>query len=470
VKAPRSIRWRLQLWYGVLFAVVLAGLGLAAREVVEKEMAIRTDKETYRLAFALNGATRGPRPPPPGNGPRGGPPSPRSRVDWARLDHVLSPGDRARGFYYAVWRKNDPPYFQASANAPAGLPQPSEHADGFRSRGDLREAFIISNPGDCALVGRSLAEEKRELSELEWQIAGGAVALWAAVMAIGWWLVGQALRPVGAISDAAERIAGGDLSRRISDVDPESELGRLADVLNDTFSRLEAAFARQKSFTADAAHELRTPVTVLLTHLQNVLEADDLAGENREALEACQRAAQRMRRLIESLLQLARFDGGQEQFHRMPCDLAVIAREALELTEPLAELRGVVLHRDLASASCGGDPDRLAQVVTNLLSNAIHYTVENGEVRVATRREGRQAVCVVSNTGPGIPAEGLPHIFERFYRADRARTTNAGRTGLGLAISQAIVQAHGGTIEARSEVDGETVFTVRLPGGDQAPR
>jgi len=465
VRAPRSIRWRLQLWYGVLFAAVLAGLGFAAREVVEKEMAIRTDKEIYRFAFALNDATRGAKP--PGEQP---PPRARPPVNWRRLDQVLSPQDRARGFYYAVWRKNDPPYFQASANAPAGVAEPPDDDDGFRSRGDLREAFIISNPGDCALVGRSIAEEKRELRELEWKIAGGAVALWAAVMAIGWWLVGRALRPVGAIADAAERIANGDLSQRISDGDPESELGRLTDVLNATFSRLEAAFARQKSFTADAAHELRTPVTVLLTHLQNVLETDDLSGENREALEACQRAAQRMRRLIESLLQLARFDNGQEQFHQTSCDLAEIVRETLELTGPLAELRGVTLHRDLASAPCEGDPDRLAQVITNLLSNAIHYNVENGEVRVITRREGSQAVCIVSNTGPGIPAESLPHIFERFYRADRARTGGAGRTGLGLAISRAIVQAHGGTIEARSREGEGATFTVRLPGGDQAPR
>lgn len=469
MKAPRSIRWRLQLWYGALFAVVLAGLGVAAHAVVAKEIAIRTDKEIYRFAFELNGAARRSAPPRPAGGQPGNPP-PRPGSNWQRMGEVLSAADLSRGFYYAVWRKNDAPYFQASPNAPAGIPMPSPEEEGFRTRGDLREAFIISNPGDCALVGRSIAAEERELWELEWKIAGGAGALWLLVMFVGWWLVGRALRPVSAISDAAERIAGGDLSQRISGGNAESELGRLAAVLNTTFARLEAAFVRQKSFTADAAHELRTPVTVLLTHVQNVLETDDLSGENREALEACQRAARRMRRLIEALLQLARFDGGQEQFQRVRCDLAAIVREALELIKPLAELRGITLQASLAPAPVQGDPDRLAQVMTNLLSNAIYYNVENGGARIVTRIEGDRAVCQVTNTGPGIAAEHLPHIFDRFYRADRARTGSTGRAGLGLAISQAIVRAHDGVIEARSQPGEGAAFTVRLPRGDQAPR
>jgi len=231
--------------------------------------------------------------------------------------------------------------------------------------------------------------------------------------------------------------------------------------LNSTFARLETAFAQQRQFTADAAHELRTPVSVVLTQTQTALQRERNAPEYRETVEACQRSAQRMRRLIESLLELARLDAGQEQMKRLKFDLSQTARDCVELVRPLATARGVTIHGDLPPVEGHGDAERLAQVITNLLTNAIQYNRANGEVRIGLKSQGGMVLLAVSDTGPGIPGEDLPHIFKRFYRADPSRSS--GQTGLGLAISKAIVEAHGGTIEVSSRPGAGTTFTIRLP-------
>lgn len=146
--------------------------------------------------------------------------------------------------------------------------------------------------------------------------------------------------------------------------------------------------------------------------------------------------------------------------HRRECDLSKIAADCIELIRPLATARSIAIRTDLPATICHGDAGRLAQVVTNLLGNAIDYNHDGGEVRITTKRTNGTATLTVSNTGPGIPAAELPHIFDRFHRADKART--AGHTGLGLAIAQAIVQAHGGSIEAASEPGKGATFTVKL--------
>jgi heavy metal sensor kinase len=243
----------------------------------------------------------------------------------------------------------------------------------------------------------------------------------------------------------------------------ESELGQLAAVLNSTFARLETAFAQQKQFTADAAHELRTPVSVILTQTQTTLTRERTAAEYRETIEACQRSAQRMRRLIESLLELARLDAGQEPLKRMPFDLSQMVREGIESIRPLADERGVKILPELGTLEITGDSERLAQVIANLLTNAIQYNPSGGEVRLKLESRPGLAVLTVADTGPGISNEDLPHVFERFYRGDKSRTTSNGNAGLGLAIAKAIVEAHGGTIEVASQTGTGTTFTVRLP-------
>lgn len=201
----------------------------------------------------------------------------------------------------------------------------------------------------------------------------------------------------------------------------------------------------------------------MLTHAQNGLASECQNEEHREAFEASQRAAQRMRRLIESLLELARLEAGQASLNHTPLNLAETVADCLQLVRPLSAARGITIQSDLTPGNCRGDSDRLALVVTNLLTNAIHHNRDGGEVAIGTRNENGAAILTVSDNGPGISAEHLPRIFDRFYRADAARPTAQGRSGLGLAIAKAIVEAHGGTIEVASEFGEGATFTVRLP-------
>ncbi len=468
----RSIRWQLQLWHGLILVTVLAGFGFTAFHLQRGTELRRVDDALDQRVNVLMGALRGGRspgrPPPDDAGPPGRPgPGPRRPPPGFRLapeDAVLFGNT---GHYYVLWRREGME-LDRSTNAPDTVPIPPRIAEpatprGVRERGLFRELFYFTPPGECILVGRSIAVEEAGLRRFALWLTGLGAGVLALGLAGGWWVATLAIRPIDDISATAAKIATGDLSHRIDTADTENELGRLAGVLNSTFARLESAFAQQQQFTADASHELRTPVSVILSQTQTALARERPAADYRETLEACQRAAQRMRRLIESLLALARLDAGQEEMKRAPFDLARAAADGLELIRPLAAERCLTLHADLVPVEAFGDAERIAQVVTNLLANAVHHNKEAGEVRVATRSENGRAVLVVSDTGPGISTEHLPHIFDRFYRADAARTTAMGRTGLGLAISKAIVEAHAGSLEAASSPGEGTTFTMWLP-------
>lgn len=311
-------------------------------------------------------------------------------------------------------------------------------------------------------VGCSLEPMRVELRNTALNLAGVGGLILLIGLAGGGWLVSRAIRPIKAISDTAVKISAGDLSQRINVAEAESELGQLAAVLNSTFARLETAFAQQKQFASDAAHELRTPVSVILTQTQTALNRERDAASYKQTVEACQRAAQRMRKLIESLLALARFDAGQEVLKRQQFDFSKIISDSAELVQPLADERGVKILMETEPLEITGDSERLAQVVTNLLTNAIQYNNPDGEVRVKLESQNGLAVLTVVDSGQGIAAEDLPRVFGRFFRADQSRT-GAGNAGLGLAITKAIIEAHGGTIEVASTENVGTTFTVRLP-------
>jgi len=313
-------------------------------------------------------------------------------------------------------------------------------------------------------VGRDIGRELADLRQFAGLLSGAGGAVLALGLAGGWWLSTRAIRPIKEISAAAAKISGGDLSQRIPAADTDNELGQLASVLNSTFARLEANFAQQARFTSDAAHELRTPVSVMLTQTQSALTRERPAPEYRETLEACQRAAQRMRRLIESLLELARLDAGQNPSRSAPVELAQLTNDCIELIRPLAAERRITIDADLPATVCTGDTDHLALVITNLLTNAIQYNHDGGEIRISVQQTKGAAVLTVADTGQGISTENLPHIFERFWRADKSRTRADGRTGLGLAIAKSIMDAHGGSIAVASELGKGSVFTLRLPG------
>ena len=482
MKAFHSIRWRLQFWYGVLLAVVMAGFGVTAYLYERNTLLRSTDAELERRVGSLARIFRNPASAPPGRRPadRPGPenlenparPPPRRETEDGERE--LPPEEAAdytdetqTEWYYVYWSRNEG-IVNRSANAPATIPRPGRspmapHGPSLRRRGEVHEAYLLLGPGDVVLVGRVITGEIRQLHRFAGLLVLAALGIMALAYFGGHWLVGRSLRPIADISAAAARIAAGDLRQRIDTQDTDSELGRLAEVLNSTFARLEESFARQARFTADAAHELRTPVAVLLTHTQNALATRCAAEEHTEAFAACQRAAQRMRALIESLLRLARFDSGEQALHKVRLDLARRVTEGVELVRPLAEARGISLQLDLHPAECWVDPDEFDRVITNLVTNAIHHNREHGHVRITTRLEGGQALFRVADQGPGIPAEYLGRVFERFFRVDQSRSRASGGTGLGLAITKAVVDAHLGSIRVECPAGGGAVFTVMLP-------
>src|ERR1039458_1144938 len=492
------IRWRLQLWLAFLLVCVLTGFGVTVYQLQRLHQLNQIDEELGVRVSALSKAFR---PPPPFQGGAGRPPfergpgehepdqgqmppprpdrpgfePPDGRPDMPSRLRELRPSPEfsvfldaagTNNFYCAVWLR-DGKLLKASINAPAELPCPERLAsDGrmeARMRESFRETYRFTEQGDCVLAGRSLtafSSAMRRFAGLLLAAGGGVLALG---LGGGWWLAGRAIRPIDQISAAASRISAGNLSERIDVAEADNELGRLASVLNTTFARLEAAFAQQAQFTANASHDLRTPLAVIISEAQTALARERSAPEYRETIEDCLVTAQQMRRLTESLLELARFDAGQETMKREQIDLAQVARECVELVRPLAERRRIQLECDLATVHCLGDAERLSQVVTNLLTNAIQFNREQGKIRISLQADNASVLLKVIDTGEGIAAEDLPHIFERFYRADKSRSRAEGRNGLGLAICKAIVDAHGGSIEVACEVSVGSTFTVKLP-------
>jgi signal transduction histidine kinase len=489
----KSIRWRLQIWYGLLLLAVLAGFGFTAYQLQRGKQFQRTDEELQRRLAELGNALRVNAPPRerglPPRGPGRARPGPDAQSDdgppFERRgerppdpelrplrEFHLPPRQSAlfdetdtNGFYYVIWAR-DGAVISESTNAPANIPIPARAPaprHGLpQSRAAFRECYQIMPPGEILLAGRFIGSDLDELRRGALRLAGAGGLILVIGLAGGWWLAARAIHPINDISAAAVKIAAGDLSQRINLTDTENELGRLGTVLNSTFDRLGAALEEQKRFTADAAHELRTPVSVVLTQTQTALNRERTTAEYRDTVESCQRAAQRMRRLIESLLELARLDAGQEEMKRERLKLNLAVLDCAKLVQPLADERRIKIVCDVPQPlECVGDGERIAQVITNLLTNAVNYNKENGEVRITGESKNGTAIVKVRDTGPGIAPEDLPHIFKRFYRAEKSRT--AGRTGLGLSISKAIIDAHGGTLEVESEVGKGTTFTIRLP-------
>ena len=451
-----SVRWLLQAWHGLLLVIALSGLGLTAWELQRANLHGRVDHELEQRMGLVESSMRSFAVPLPGS-------RASDKLRLSPREQNLFDGLPGQAFYFVVWMREGR-QGGASASAPSGVPRP-ERAPGpptFRSRGSLRECFHETPSGDCVLVGRDIRNELAGIDRSAWILIGAGGTVLALGLGGGWWIAARALRPITEISATAARISTGDLSQRIRVTGSESELGQLSIDLNNTFARLQAAFARQAQFTADASHELRTPVAVILTQTQSALARERPASECQESLAACQRAAQRMRVMIESLLMLARFDSSEAKEALAPCDLSRIAIEAVEQMAPLAKEKNITISAEVSPARCLGNPGQLSQAIGNIMSNALHYTLPGGSVCVRVWAEMDGAAISVSDTGQGIPKDDLPHIFERFYRAEKARSGGQEHSGLGLAITKAIVDAHGGTIDAASEPGQGSAFTIRL--------
>ncbi|NPA92201.1 MAG: sensor histidine kinase [Chloroflexi bacterium] len=289
-----------------------------------------------------------------------------------------------------------------------------------------------------------------------------AVALLAVLLAalVSYFSVQAALEPLTRVTAVADQIThADDLSRRIPvPQGAGDEVWTLVQAFNATLSRLEALFQAQRRFIADVGHELRTPLTVIKGNAQWMRRIGKLDWE---ALDSIEEEADRLSRLVDDLLLLERAEAGKLPLRREIVDLAAVATDVLREMQVVAREK-IDLKADIQPVIVCGDPDRLKQVLLNLVGNAIKYTPKGGTVWLEVRQEGQQAVIKVRDTGPGIPPEDLPHIFERFYRADKARSRGKG-FGLGLSIAYWIVKHHDGHIEAASQPGEGTTFTVTLP-------
>ena len=329
----------------------------------------------------------------------------------------------------------------------------------------LHDTLMVDGVSYDVMVATSMHDYGRALDGV--QAALGVAAPFFLVIAAfgGYWLSARALVPVDQITEAARKIGAQDLGQRLKVPKAGDELERLADTLNGMLGRLEAAFQRITKFTADASHELRTPVSVMRTSAEIALRKPRSEAEYRETLGQILHESERLSQLIEQLLILARSDAGSSVLPMIRIDLTKPLRSACQQASILAEKKQLAFSEKMPAKPLWvhGDSPSLERMFLVLLDNAVKYTPDGGSIAVDLNAENGFAVTAIRDTGIGVAQEDIPHVFERFYRADPARTRDLGGSGLGLAIGNWIAQVHGGEIRIESEISRGSCFQVRLP-------
>ncbi|HEX9643526.1 MAG TPA: HAMP domain-containing sensor histidine kinase [Acidimicrobiia bacterium] len=459
-----TLRTRLVVSFTVLLLAVIAAVGVAASRSIRSILTSQVDAQL--LAVADRAGTRGPEPLPDTGGPDEAAPRSAAEVTLTAEGEVIS--SRPSGF----------------ADDPDPLPDVAQldlTTGGIVTVGSVDGALQYRATAHAQLddtfrvVAVSLAEVQAATASLirALAITGGAVLL------IGggatWWTVRHGLTPVERMVSTAEAIADGDLTRRVPDTDPETELGRLGASLNHMLATIEDAMEterdaqrRLRRFAGDASHELRTPLAAISGYAElcrRIGNGDP--AELAAALRRIESESRRMLRLVEDLLLLARLDQVQPLV-MAPVDLVPLLDDAVADHRAIDPGRPIVLEAP-ALAVVTGDQQRLVQVVTNVVANARVHTPPGTRIAVAARAAGGRVVLEVTDDGPGIPDSALDRVFERFYRADRSRARTTGGTGLGLAIVDAIVTAHGGEVEAANLAGGGVRITITLPAAAVSP-
>jgi two-component system OmpR family sensor kinase len=349
----------------------------------------------------------------------------------------------------------------------SGLEAPRFFDVEVRTAEEPVQARLLAAPaGDdlVVVVGASLDDQQEALARLLALLGlGGPVAV-ALASGVGWVVAGAALRPVERMRSEAEAVSASEPGRRLPVPRTGDELVRLGETLNVMLGRLEAAVERERRFVGDAGHELRTPLANLKAELELALRrsrtSEELVGSLRSAAEE----TDRLSRLAEDLLVLARAEGGRLPVRREELDLAALVRAAMDASSGRASDRGVSLEARLQGGLAARvDPQRIRQAVENLLDNALRHTPRDGRVTVELVSEDGDLSITVEDTGNGFPASFLPEAFEPFARADPSRARGDGGAGLGLAIVRAVAEAHGGSVEARNRPEGGAIVILRIP-------
>ncbi len=467
-----SLRARL-----VLGAVVLAGAGLAVADVatytaLSRFLIHRTDVTLNAAHLAVEHALfqRDP-------GPSGGIDSltaaaPGAYIQVRRLNgQIVGSGSVPQ---FSDQQTLPPPRLPATITVPAAKGQGDRvryftvSSQRGNDRYRVRASIEPQASNYLLIIATSLSGVDSTLHRLlliELLVTG---AVLVAIAGLGLWVVRLGLKPLAEIEQTAGAIAAGDLSRRVERADERTEVGRLGLALNAMLSQIETAFrAREASerklrrFVADASHELRTPLTAVRAYAELFARgADKRPDDLARAMTGISRESERMSLLVDDLLLLARLDEGRP-LERQEVELERVVGDAVETARTVEPERPISLEAQHAVVT--GDPDRLRQVVDNLLANVRAHTPEGAPVEVSVSTLNGDAVIEVADSGPGLSEEDAARVFERFYRADASRSRASGGVGLGLSIVAAVAEAHGGTASASSEPGAGATFRVTLP-------
>lgn len=481
MRSRHSLRWQIQLYYTALMVVILAALAVGSYhyekrlriESLDHELAANLLPLLPRLFTTVMGMPRS------GPAGRGGPgrsgPPPALRTPLADIP-TLRQQLQEDAYYrqlmddaYVVMFDLEGQLLFSSEKAPAEPEfQPYVRSGEVQTvvnrwSGGNREA-IHPGPQGLQVVlgvpGETLNRELRRLAATLAIISLGAVLVFTV---FGWILLDRGLRPLRTISETARRISDGDLQERIPAERIQNELGPLARLLNATFGRLDESLQAQRRYNADASHELRTPLAIIMADCDYSLKRERPSERYLKTIRICRETAEHMASLVEDLNLLAKADASALRLKKEAGDLAALLREIAELTAPLAHAKLIEMRTELAPARANFDPKLMRQVCVNLIGNAVTYNRPQGKIILRTGQAGPRGFIEIEDTGTGIAPEDLPHIFDRFYRADKARGHVRGKTGLGLAITRAILEAHGGTVAVRSELGVGTCFRLELP-------
>lgn len=459
---PRSVRVRLTLWHLTALVIVLllyaGGVFAFVRHslVADLDRQLQEDFNRAEDSFHQN---------------------PDGTLSWLVADHDPDATDpeATQGPWACVWALDGRPLYRDPL-APRPVTEFTRTADAARAA--FQSVQVPGGPWIRQLTGSQEVADKTAIVRVarseEWLrrelrsllvVLGLGLPLACVFAGFGAYLVARrALAPIDRMATAAQHITAERLSDRLPVDNPHDELGHLASVFNNTFSRLEASFDQLRRFTADASHEMRTPLTAIRAVGEVGLREPRTEHAYREIIGSMLEEADRLNRLVESLLTLARADAGHVRVNRDRIDLGALAAEVVEHLSVLAEDKRQSITVDSPRpVFVLADRVLLRQAVLNLVDNAIRYGSVQGKVRVAVGAEPSQATLAVQDSGPGIPPEHVEKIFDRFYRIEKSRSRDAGGVGLGLSIARWAVQVHGGRIEVEPAESGGSVFRIVLP-------
>ncbi len=463
LRSPSSLRARLALWYLLVLTLVLVTFGGVVYWEVRHSLLDGVDAALSSHATTVLGQVDvGPR----GVGYRGA-----SAVN-ADIEIAVYVFDRHGTLRRRVFGERDLP-------PQPGLLSPALRGrEGYVTLGNMRlyMAGILDRqgrPAGAVQAIQSLDGVRDTLRELLTLLLLAIPTLLAVATAGGVFLAARALAPIDRMTRAARRIEAGNLAGRLGPAPRDDEVGRLAATFDGMLDRLEHAFAQQRQFVADASHELRTPLAVVRSDLDILRRRPRSVAEHEDFARGLDEEVARLSALVDDLLTLARADSGQAELAWELVYLDVVVEHVVQGLRRLGAAQGVVIETHLErEVAVMGDPVRLRQLVVNVVGNAVKYTPAGGRVHVTLTGQEGGASLEVADTGIGIAPDDIPSIFDRFFRADRARTWAEGDTGLGLSIARWCAEAHGGRITVRSTLGQGSTFVVTLPlisSDEQAP-